>query len=288
MTALRCTVLAVLVACTGQVMQPGDQPDVDAASGDAAATDGASVLPVCPCYYGAGKYCGSGVVAQAASAGCTVPNLDPDTLYQCSGTKTAQGTWTVAQACSMGCTVAPPGVDDSCKSTNAYYLPWGAGVSRTCTQGHNQGSHTGTGAYAWDFGMADLTPVEASRAGTVTMTQFLGTGDACYHGVPVACTSCFSGSTDCTNRGDYVVVNHGDGTQALYLHLWEIDVHVGDTVAVGQVVGKSGTSGCACGPHLHFMVSHASSTSYYPQSIPISFVEAGVPVTGQVVTSQNP
>lgn len=262
----------------------GTDAGVDAGSGD-----GPAAQPICACYYGTGKYCGAGVVTQSASLGCTVPDLQSGTLYECTGTKTAPGTWTVAQQCANGCNVAPPGVDDSCVNPNQYYLPWQGGVSHTCTQGHNQGSHTGTGAYAWDFGMSTLTPIWASRAGTVTMTQFLGAGDACYYGVPVACTSCYSASgVDCTNRGNYVVVNHGDGTQALYLHLWEVDVHVGDTVALGQIVGKSGTSGCACGAHLHYMVSNASSTSYYPQSIPISFVEAGVPVSNQVVTSQNP
>jgi murein DD-endopeptidase MepM/ murein hydrolase activator NlpD len=284
MNARACLVFVMLAGCTGARIGDPATEGADAAD----PTDASAVLPVCSCYYGAGKYCGSGVTTHAAGAGCTVPGLSAGDLYSCAGTKTAPGTWTVAQACASGCNVAPPGVDDSCKNADDYYLPWAAGVSHTCTQGHNQGSHTGNGANAWDFGMPNLTPVWASRAGTVSMTQFLGAGDACYYGVPVACTSCFSGSTDCTNRGNYVVVNHGDGTQALYLHLWEVDVHPGQAVAVGQLVGKSGTSGCACGAHLHFMVSTASSSSYYPPSIPISFVEAGVPVTGQVVTSQNP
>ncbi len=136
--------------------------------------------------------------------------------------------------------------------------------------------------------MPNNTPVWAARRGTVSKVQFLGAGDACYNGVPVACTSCTSsGGVDCTNRGNYVVVDHGDGTQALYLHLWEVDVSVGQAVGTGTVVGKSGTSGCACGAHLHYMVSTAGP-SYYQQSIDSTFVEAGVPVTGQVVTSQNP
>src|SRR5258706_3126198 len=212
--------------CTGVV-------DATIPDGDLGVVD--APLPICSCYYGAGKYCGAGVESHAASAGCTVPGLDANDLYSCSGTKADPGTWTVAQACTAGCTVAPDGVDDSCKSTNAYYLPWAGGVARTCTQGHNQGSHTGLGAYAWDFGMPNFTPIWAARAGTVSKIQFLGAGDACYNGVPVACTSCFSGSTDCTNRGNYVVVNHGDGTQSLYLHLWEVDVASGQHVTLGQV-----------------------------------------------------
>jgi len=255
---------------------------------DGDGVDSQPSLATCSCYFGAGKYCGAGVEAHGGSAGCTIPNLDPNSLYDCSGTKTMPGTWTVAQVCADGCNVAPPGVDDSCKNPNAYYLPWESGVTRTCTQGHAQGSHTGTGTYAWDFGMPNLTPIRAARAGTVSLVQFLGASDPCYNGVPVACTSCFSGATDCTNRGNYVVINHGDGTQALYLHLWEVDVQPGQVVALGQLIAKSGTSGCACGAHLHYMVSTASNTNYYSQSIPSTFVEAGVPVTGQLVTSQNP
>lgn len=269
---------------------PTGSATVDSSTGDgsidSAAPDATPALPVCSCYDGAGLYCGAGV---AARTDCAVPGLDANNLYRCDGTKTAPGTWSVAQACTMGCNVAPAGVDDSCKNPNSYYLPWAGGVTRTCTQGHNQGSHTGTGIDAWDFGMPTLTPIWASRAGTVSLVQFLGPNDACYNGVPVACTSCTSaGGVDCTNRGNYVVINHGDGTQALYLHLWEVDVTVGQTVHVGQQIAKSGVSGCACGPHLHYMVSSYAAGNYYSQSIASSFVEAGVPVSGQTITSQNP
>ncbi|HKA90197.1 MAG TPA: M23 family metallopeptidase [Haliangiales bacterium] len=304
MARARSIVLGVILITAGSACGVGAISSTDGGpdaaspdgvpSGADAAVDATPALPTCACYYGAGLYCGAGIQIYGASAGCTVPGLGQNlgNLYTCAGSASAPGTWTVSQTCAAaGCIVAPPGVNDSCKSTNEYYLPWARGVTYRCTQGNNQGSHTGAGAYAWDFGLPTSTPVWAARAGTVSLVQFLGSGDPCWNGVNPACTSCVSqtdGVTDCLNRGNYVVVDHGDGTQALYLHLWEVDVRPGQAVALGQVIAKSGDSGCSCGAHLHYMVSRASGTNYYSQSIPSMFVEAGVPVTGQAVTSQNP
>jgi murein DD-endopeptidase MepM/ murein hydrolase activator NlpD len=52
--------------------------------------------------------------------------------------------------------------------------------------------------------------------------------------------------------GNAVVVDHGLGVQSLYAHLSSIDTKVGDTVKMGQVLGRSGTTGLALGDHLHF------------------------------------
>src|SRR5260221_11771996 len=160
----RFAMLVSFAACGTAPAVPDGGASADAT--DDGGPDATAELPLCSCYYGAGKYCGSGVEAHAASAGCTVPSLAANDLYNCSGTTTAPGTWSVAQACTNGCTIAPPHYDDSCTNPNAYYLPWASGVAHTCTQGHNQGSHTGTGVYAWDFGMPDFTPIWAARAGT--------------------------------------------------------------------------------------------------------------------------
>ena len=52
--------------------------------------------------------------------------------------------------------------------------------------------------------------------------------------------------------GNCVVVDHGYGLQTIYGHMSEIDVHVGDMVKRGQVMGKSGMTGMAGGDHIHF------------------------------------
>jgi murein DD-endopeptidase MepM/ murein hydrolase activator NlpD len=52
--------------------------------------------------------------------------------------------------------------------------------------------------------------------------------------------------------GNCIVVDHGYGLQTIYGHLSEIDVHDGDIVTRGQVMGKSGMTGMAGGDHIHF------------------------------------
>lgn len=58
-------------------------------------------------------------------------------------------------------------------------------------------------------------------------------------------------------RGGYglmVVVDHGGGTETRYAHLSTADVRAGMTIEAGQAIARSGNSGRATGPHLHFEV----------------------------------
>jgi murein DD-endopeptidase MepM/ murein hydrolase activator NlpD len=52
--------------------------------------------------------------------------------------------------------------------------------------------------------------------------------------------------------GNCIVVDHGYGLQTIYGHLSHIDVHEGDLVKRGQVMGQSGMTGMAGGDHIHF------------------------------------
>lgn len=52
--------------------------------------------------------------------------------------------------------------------------------------------------------------------------------------------------------GNIVLVDLGDGLEALYAHLAEVDVSVGDTVETGQKLGMAGCTGYCTGTHLHF------------------------------------
>ncbi len=52
--------------------------------------------------------------------------------------------------------------------------------------------------------------------------------------------------------GNCIVVDHGYGLQTIYGHLSRIDVHVGDAVKRGGVMGLSGMTGMAGGDHVHF------------------------------------
>jgi murein DD-endopeptidase MepM/ murein hydrolase activator NlpD len=52
--------------------------------------------------------------------------------------------------------------------------------------------------------------------------------------------------------GNMVEIDHGNGLATRYGHLSQIDVHVGDEVRLGQIVGLIGSTGRSTGPHLHY------------------------------------
>ncbi len=65
--------------------------------------------------------------------------------------------------------------------------------------------------------------------------------------------------------GKFVVVNHNNNLTTLYGHFSRQLVKKGDTVTRGQILGYSGQTGFATGPHLHFTV-YAQATFYMGQS----------------------
>jgi murein DD-endopeptidase MepM/ murein hydrolase activator NlpD len=86
-----------------------------------------------------------------------------------------------------------------------------------------------------DFRVPSGTPVLAMNDGTVLLARPL------YY------------------EGNFVVIDHGQGLLTLYLHLSEFKVKEGDRVKRGQVVGLSGGTGRATGPHLHVAVRWQST-----------------------------
>ncbi|MCI0524887.1 MAG: M23 family metallopeptidase [Acidobacteria bacterium] len=52
-------------------------------------------------------------------------------------------------------------------------------------------------------------------------------------------------------EGGFVVVDHGQGLLSLYMHLSEIRVNEGDSVATRQIIALSGGTGRVTAPHLH-------------------------------------
>jgi murein DD-endopeptidase MepM/ murein hydrolase activator NlpD len=81
-----------------------------------------------------------------------------------------------------------------------------------------------------DFRVPSGTPVHAMNDGTVLLARPL------YF------------------EGNFVVLDHGQGLLTLYLHLSEFKVKEGDQVKRGQMIGLSGGTGRATGPHLHAAV----------------------------------
>lgn len=59
--------------------------------------------------------------------------------------------------------------------------------------------------------------------------------------------------------GNYIVIQHGNGTQTLYSHLKSNVAEVGWHVVRGQVIGYVGATGRATGPHVHFEIRGAKN-----------------------------
>ena len=55
-------------------------------------------------------------------------------------------------------------------------------------------------------------------------------------------------------RGNYLVLDHGDGLKTLYAQCRNVDVQEGDTVKAGEMIAAVGSTGMSTGPHLHFEV----------------------------------
>lgn len=54
--------------------------------------------------------------------------------------------------------------------------------------------------------------------------------------------------------GNIVILDHGDGTQALYGHASKLFVRAGEYVKQGQTIAMIGTTGRSTGTHLHFEI----------------------------------
>ena len=80
----------------------------------------------------------------------------------------------------------------------------------------------------FDLSVTANVPIVAANAGRVIWADYLGI------------------------YGNCIIVDHGLGLQSLYAHLSSIGVGVGDAVALGDELGRSGMTGLAGGDHLHF------------------------------------
>lgn len=92
-----------------------------------------------------------------------------------------------------------------------------------------------------DFGGANGTPIYASAAGTVVTASYNSA------------------------RGNYVVINHGNGLQTWYQHCSAVYVSVGQKVSKGQNIAAIGSTGIVTGPHLHYEV-HVNGSPVNPMN----------------------
>lgn len=117
------------------------------------------------------------------------------------------------------------------KSISGYYTKPVKGIK-------TQGSHDTHRAI--DIGAPEGTPIWAMAEGKV-LTAKMG-----YNG----------------GYGNFIVINHPNGTQTLYAHLSKIRVSANQTVKRGQHIGDVGHTGRVSGPtgnHLHFEIRPGKS-----------------------------
>jgi hypothetical protein len=88
-----------------------------------------------------------------------------------------------------------------------------------------------------DYGVPTGTPVTACADGKVALAAFRIT------------------------TGNSVVVEHLPGVYSLYYHLSKINVTVGTIVKTGDLLGGSGATGLATGPHLHWEIRVAGENT---------------------------
>jgi murein DD-endopeptidase MepM/ murein hydrolase activator NlpD len=153
--------------------------------------------------------------------------------------------------------------------------PWACETTYPCTQGNGGAiSHTGFAQYAWDFGMPLGTAIKAVRGGTVAWIRIDSQVGGC--------------SRTFVDDSNYVVIDHGDGTAGLYLHVEanSSPVRLGDTVEAGETIARVGQTGWTCGPHLHFQVQQLCG-SWWCQSMPSEFEGPGVIADGERMTSAS-
>lgn len=104
------------------------------------------------------------------------------------------------------------------------------------TEFARSGAYSGKGHNGIDFRAPIGTFIKAALSGTVE-----GTGNS-------------DEVRGCYSYGKWVLIKHGNGLSTLYAHLSQINVKKGEQVGTGEVIGYSGNTGYATGPHLHFSV----------------------------------
>jgi murein DD-endopeptidase MepM/ murein hydrolase activator NlpD len=88
--------------------------------------------------------------------------------------------------------------------------------------------------YGIDIAAPLGTPVRAARSGRVVIA------------------AANNGWND--GYGNFVVIDHGDGTRSYYAHLSSVNVAVNQVVSNSTMIGQVGSTGSSTGPHLHFEV----------------------------------
>ena len=126
-------------------------------------------------------------------------------------------------------------------SSFVYALPYEEGEKHRLVQGYF-GPFSHKERAALDFKMKRGTKITAARSGVVMRLKEDGNRGGW--------------SRKYRSEGNYIIIQHADGSRSGYWHLQQNGalVSVGDSVKQGQVIALSGKTGYAAMPHLHFLV----------------------------------
>ncbi len=111
--------------------------------------------------------------------------------------------------------------------------------------------YSGHGHDGLDIAAPIGTPVHAALSGTILAT---GNTDLSHS----------TRGQRCYSFGKWVMIKHNNGINTMYAHLSQISVSQGQSVSTGDVIGYSGETGYATGPHLHFGVYVSAVTQIIP------------------------
>jgi len=114
--------------------------------------------------------------------------------------------------------------------TESRWLRWPVQDSRTVSLGNPYGTVNGRTHSGIDIPAVQGAVILAAADGTVTEVGI----DA--------------------ERGNYLVLDHGDGLETVYAACRDVTVEEGDTVKAGGMIAAVGSTGMSTGPHLHFEV----------------------------------
>jgi len=119
-------------------------------------------------------------------------------------------------------------------SSSGFLFPLPAGQGIWISSPYGYRNHPVDGVYKFhygvDFAANTGTPIYATKSGIVLVATY---GEW---------------------NGNYVKLQHEDGSLSYYLHLDTFAVKKGDSVKQGQKLGTVGSTGKSTGPHLHFEI----------------------------------
>ena len=175
-------------------------------------------------------------------------------------------------------------VEGECVSDHVVWgrIPFLPGTNVSITQSfRGSWTHQDDHMFAVDFPTSEGIPVVSSRPGVVRELKEDSDTNCIDEGIS---------QEDCT-YGNYVLIDHGDFTFALYLHLqqWSVDVSIGETVGWGHQIGRVGNTGYSTGPHLHLVTKNgfAQGNSMMMLFEELIGVSEGFPFSGVNVISNN-